>query len=109
MARIKFYCDEHIDRSVVKALNLCDADVVTVVDMGMTGRSDEILLAWAHSEKRAVITRDQDFLRLHAQGAAHSGIVFANSFKSVEEIISGTRLVFGAMSADEMIGHVEYI
>ncbi|MGB5711033.1 MAG: DUF5615 family PIN-like protein [Waterburya sp.] len=43
-----------IDRSLVKALRNADLDVITVVDAGMLGRSDEEQLNWSTQQKRVI-------------------------------------------------------
>lgn len=74
---IKFDTDEHVARSVVAGLRRRGVDVLTVPEAGMRGAADVEHLRLAASQGRVIFTQDDDFLRLHAQGLRHSGIVCA--------------------------------
>ena len=55
MSRICLYLDEDtIKSALVKALRNADLDVITVVDAGMLGRSDEEQLNWSIEQKRVI-------------------------------------------------------
>jgi predicted nuclease of predicted toxin-antitoxin system len=106
--RVRFYTDEHVPRAVVEGLRRRGrAD-------GCRGRyagaRDEEHLAFARREGRVLFTQDADFLRLHAHGVLHAGIVYAHQQGlSTGEIIHGLMLVYEVMEADEMVGHLEYL
>jgi predicted nuclease of predicted toxin-antitoxin system len=106
---IKFYTDEHVGRAVVRGLRQRGADVLTVPEAGLLGASDEKHLERAQAESRVLFTQDEDFLRLHATGVAHAGIVYAPQGTSVGDIIRGLMLIHLLLEAEEMIGHVEYL
>lgn len=92
--RIKFYTDEHVAQAVVAGLRRRGVKVQTVTETGMLGASDEELLAFALREGRVFFTQDADFLRLHAAGTTHAGIVYAHQQRvSVGEIIHGLMLI----------------
>lgn len=74
--QIRLYTDEHVPKAVVKGLRERGAEVLTVAEAGMLGASDEEHLAFARREGRTVFTQDDDFLRLHAAGIEHAGIVY---------------------------------
>ncbi|MEK6909956.1 MAG: DUF5615 family PIN-like protein [Candidatus Aenigmatarchaeota archaeon] len=73
---MRFLADEHIDIHAVDALKQMGIDIVSVQELDKRSQSDEELLAFANQDGRTVITRDEDFLRLHAKGMQHHGIVF---------------------------------
>jgi predicted nuclease of predicted toxin-antitoxin system len=75
--RIRFYLDEHVPRAVVRGLRQRGADVLTVQEANLLGASDEEHLERAKAEGCIVFTQDVDFLRLHAAGVEHAGIVYA--------------------------------
>ena len=54
-------------------------------------------------------TDDDDFLRLHAAGVDHAGIVFATREISVGDAIRGLMLIYQVLDADDMRRHVEYL
>jgi hypothetical protein len=55
-------------------------DLVWAEDRGQRATDDEILLATATAEGRALLTNDTDFIRIHSEwtaaGRRHAGIVF---------------------------------
>lgn len=107
--RIKLYTDEHVSRALVKGPRQRGVDVLTVIEAGMLGASDEEHLAYALKEERILFSQDDDFLRLHAAGAAHAGLVYARQQIPLGEAILGLMLVHELMTPDEMRGHVEFI
>ena len=76
MARL--YADEQFPRKVSELLRRMGHDVLTVQEAGNAnlGIPDEEVLAFAVSNKRAVITLNrQDFIRLHKANSVHAGII----------------------------------
>lgn len=107
--RIRFYTDEQVARAVARGLRQRGVDVLTVPEAGMMGASDREHLERARAEGRVLFTQDDDFLRLHAVGVAHAGIVYIPQHASVGEIVRGLMLVFQALDAEDMQGRVEYL
>jgi predicted nuclease of predicted toxin-antitoxin system len=57
-------------------------DVLAVLDVevGLTSRSDEDVLAWAVRTNRCAVTENvADFARLAAQGATHRSLIFVSA------------------------------
>jgi len=107
--KIRFYADEHVSKAVVRALRQRGVDVLTVQDAGMSGASDREHLELATRQGRVVFTQDDDFLRLHAAGAKHAGIVYAPAQASIGDIIYGLMLVYQVLDAEDMVEQVEYL
>jgi predicted nuclease of predicted toxin-antitoxin system len=107
--RIKYYLDEHVSRVVAKGLRRHGVDVLSVTEANMLGACDEKHLEKAAFENRCIFTQDDDFLRLHASGRIHAGIIYAQQGKAIGEIIAGLMLVYEVLSADDMRNHVEYL
>lgn len=107
--RIKFYTDEHIPRAVVRGLRQRGVDVLTVPESGLLGAPDEEHLKRARSEGRVVFTQDDDFLRLHASGVKHAGIVYASQGTSLGQIVRGLMLIYQVVESHDMMDHVEYL
>ncbi len=76
---IRLHFDEHIDPSVATGVRRHGIDVTTTLDAGLQHVSDEEQLAFAADEGRVFVTRDKDFLVIHARGVPHAGIVFWHS------------------------------
>ncbi len=74
MARL--YADEDFDRHVVVQLRALGHDVLTVQEAGRRGLPDEVVLADATSQGRAVLTFNRDdFKRLHRLTEKHCGVI----------------------------------
>lgn len=69
--------DENIDRRLVLRLREAGLDIVTVVELGMAGASDAIVLDTARDAGRVVLTQDGDFgaLAVH-RGDPYVGILY---------------------------------
>ncbi|MFO8035166.1 MAG: DUF5615 family PIN-like protein [Anaerolineales bacterium] len=109
MSRIRFYVDEHMGRSVVDGLRRRGIDVLTTVEAEMRGASDGSQLALASAQQRVLVTRDDDFLKLHAEGVQHAGIVFVPAQATISAVVQGLVLVYSVLDSEEMENHVEFL
>lgn len=109
MAEVIFYTDEHVAKAIALGLRRRGANVETVVDAGLLGASDDVHLAHALAQRRVVITQDADFLRLAASGAAHAGLIYAHQNTAVGQIIRGAINVRQSMTAEDMLGRVDFV
>lgn len=109
MSRVRYYVDEHIARAVVAGLRRRGVDVAMPGEVDRRGASDAEQLTFATAEGRVIVTRDHDFLRLHAAGMTHTGIVFVTADATVGEIIRGLTLLYQVLEAEEMRNHVEFL
>ena len=109
MGTIKFYTDEHVAKAVVRGLRQRGVDVSTVAEAVLSGAADTAQLAHARTEARVVFTHDVDFLRLHAAGVEHAGIVHGPQELPIGDVIRGLMLIVQVLDADEMINHVEFL
>ncbi len=107
--RVRLYTDEHVARAVARGLRNRGVDVVTAVQAELLGATDEQHLRWAKTNGRVLFTLDSDFLRLHAAGVEHDGIVYASQGTSVGDQIRGLMLIFQLLSAQDMKSHVEFL
>lgn len=77
-AMARFYANENFPLPVVEGLRLLGHDVLTIQESGRGGKrvSDEEVLAFARSERRAVLTLNRKhFVRLHIDNSVHEGIL----------------------------------
>jgi uncharacterized protein with PIN domain len=107
--RIKFYMDEHVAKSVTEGLRRRGVDVVTVQELGLQAAEDQQHLQRATQEGRVMVTQDTDFLRLHAAGVSHGGIVYAPQQTPVPHMLRALMLVHDVLTAEDMIQHVEFL
>jgi uncharacterized protein with PIN domain len=108
-SKIRFYVDEHVSRAVVRGLRQRGADVLRVPEAAMMEAEDEEHLALARAESRVIFTQDEDFLRLHAAGLEHAGIVYAPMGAPIGEIIRGLMLIHQILDAEDMVGQLEFL
>jgi uncharacterized protein with PIN domain len=106
---IKFYADEHVPKAVVRGLRQRGVDVLSVSEAGMLGATDDEHLKRARDEGRVIFTQDDDFLRLHAAGKSHGGIVYSPQQTSIGDMIRGLILIHQILDAEDMQGHVEHV
>ena len=94
---------------LLQGLRLRGVDVLTVQEAGMLEADDEAHLALALEQGRVIFTQDADFLRLHAKGVNHAGVVYAHQQTPVGRIIRGLMLIYQVLEPEDMCNHVEFI
>lgn len=107
--RIKFYLDEHVPKAVAEGLRRRGIDVTTVQDLGLQGAEDIRHLERATQDGRVIVTQDADFLRLHAAGRLHHGIVYAPQQTSMSHLLRSLVMLQDVVSAQDMVRHVEFL
>jgi hypothetical protein len=107
---IKFHLDEHVHPAIAEGLRRRGIDVTTTIEADLLGADDEKHLEFCSIENRATVTNDADFLRLHAQGASHRGIVYYHKEgRSIGDILHGLILIHECLSAEDMADHLEFL
>ena len=107
--KVRFYTDDHVAKPVAQGLRQRGIEVLTAVEANMLGASDQEQIKRALDEGRVIFTQDDDFLRLHAAGIEHAGIVYAPQQTSIGEIVRKLMLIYQVLDAEDMRGHVEYL
>ncbi|MEA3376614.1 MAG: DUF5615 family PIN-like protein [Chloroflexota bacterium] len=82
---------------------------MTAQGSGLLAASDEEHLAQAAAEGRVTFTQDADFLRLHAKGLSHAGIVYAHQQTPIGHVIRGLMLIYRVLEPTDMHNHVEFL
>jgi predicted nuclease of predicted toxin-antitoxin system len=106
---IKLYMDVHIKSAVTDGMRRRGVDVLTAQESKLGLASDEEHIEFARGLGRVIFTNDVDYLRLHAQGAKHAGIIYCHQTKSIGQMIQGLILVYELMTPEQMANHVEFI
>jgi hypothetical protein len=101
--------DQHVPSAVTVGLQRRGVDVLTAQKAEMCPAPDYQHLDLALKESRVTFTQDADFLRMHAAGVEHSGMVYAPQGTPVGEIIRGLMLIYEVLDPSEMMNHVEFI
>lgn len=106
---IKFYLDEHVPKAVTEGLRRRGVDVITVQELGLQAAEDAWHLERASQDGRVVVTQDADFLRLHASGLPHRGLVYAHQQTAVSHMLRSLMLLHDVLSPNDMVNHVEFL
>jgi predicted nuclease of predicted toxin-antitoxin system len=116
MSQVRLLVDEDAQhRALAPALRARGVDVVTVGERGLTGADDDVVLAHAVQDGRAVYTFNTgDFCRLHddymQQGREHAGIICVPRQRySVGEQIRRLFQLINTKSAEEMRNQLEFL
>jgi len=111
MARtIRFHLDEMCDPRIALALRQRAVEVTTTAEAQLLGVPDNGHLAYAWAQGRVIVTHDADFLRLHAAGARHAGIVYCPpQTHSLGELIRLLVQIWELLDPAQMRGRVEYL
>ena len=91
---IRYHLDENIPNAVAIGLRNRERDVTTSSESGLNGKSDREQLDFATRNQRVIVTRDQDMLRLSADGTKHSGIVFWTEKRSLGQLVKDLTTYF---------------
>jgi len=107
---IKYHLDEHIASAVAAGLRLRGIDVTTTIEHGLDGASDAQQLEFARVQGRVLVTGDSDFIALANSGVPHVGIVFWTvRHRRLEQVVLDLVLLSRVATAEEMVGHVEFL
>jgi predicted nuclease of predicted toxin-antitoxin system len=78
---IRFHLDENVSSAVALALIRRGVDISTAASAGLLGAADHMQLEFAYSQDRVLVTHDDDFTRIHANGTPHAGICYCHKDK----------------------------
>lgn len=107
--QIKFYLDEHVHSAIASGLRRRGVDVLTTQEAEMLGASDEDHVAFALKNERVIFTQDDDFLKLHADGIEHLGIIYVHQQIPIGYILRGLVLIQQVLSAKEIKNKIEFL
>ena len=108
---MKIYSDENIEYSIIEGLRRRKIKVLSAIELGYKGMSDEFHIQKASEMKAVVLTHDLDFLRIASNpGINHNGIIFTHSNNvSIGQCIRGVELIVNILTDKEMENHVEFL
>ncbi len=107
---IRFHLDEHVNHAIANGLRRRGIDVRTTSEAGLTGAPDETQLVSARADFRVLVTHDDDHLRLHDQGFAHTGIAYCHPrSRSIGQIVLALARLWRTRTAEEMEGRIEFL
>lgn len=83
--------------------------MTTTAEAGLQDAADERQLAYLLGTGRAMVTLDEDFLRIHNSGREHPGIIYSKQgTRSIGEIVRFLQLMNDCLEPEDMRGRVEY-
>jgi predicted nuclease of predicted toxin-antitoxin system len=107
---IRFHLDQHIRAIIAAGLLRRGIDVTTSAESGLLGVDDAAQLSFATAARRVLVTHDANFLRLHAQGLAHTGIAYCQQGTvRIGEMLRRLALIYDLLSPEEMAGKIEFL
>lgn len=106
---IQYYLDEHVHSAIAEGLRLRHIDVMTTAEANMLSKSDPDQLQYAIHNNRVLFTQDDDFIRIHASGIEHNGIIYTHQRTSIGTIIRNLTLIHQIISVEEMKNTLEYL
>ncbi len=101
--------DEHVPKVVTEGLQRRGVDVVTIQELGLQAANDKQHPEQAAREGRVVFTQDADFLRLHAAGVSHRGIVYAPQHTPIPHIVRSLMPIHDVLTPDDLVRHIEFL
>jgi predicted nuclease of predicted toxin-antitoxin system len=104
---VKFKLDENIGRRGLELLRTAGHDVMTVLDQGLAGATDERLFATCAGEGRALITLDHDFgqvTRFPPERSAGVVVLEAGPRASVPAILDRLRDFLAVLETRSVVG-----
>jgi predicted nuclease of predicted toxin-antitoxin system len=107
---IRFHLDENCHRAIGEALKRRGTDLTATPEVGLLSASDDEQAAFCLAQGRVLFTQDHDFLKFHATGQDHPGIVYcAKDSRTIGEIIHSLVMIWEILEPEEMRNHVEFI
>jgi hypothetical protein len=113
---IRLLTDENFDHNILRGLirRVPDLDFVVVHDVGLTSQPDPILLKWAASKQRSILTHDKETMIAYAkqlvrQGESMAGLIVVPQSLGIGRAIDDLELVIQCYSEAEMRDRIEHL
>ena len=110
---LRLLTDENINQDIVRGLirRLPQLDVVSVRDVGLVSQPDPVILDWAASEDRTILTHDlktmvRDAEQLVAERQPMAGLIFLPNQLALGRAIRDLELVMECYTESEMRNRV---
>lgn len=113
---LRLLADENFNSDIVRGLLLrrSDLDIARVQDVGLSGKDDQAVLAWAAENDRIVLTHDRATMPFYAfervsSGEQMAGMFFLNVRFPVGESIDTLLLLNACSDQSEWRGRVIHL
>ncbi|HYV12762.1 MAG TPA: DUF5615 family PIN-like protein [Pyrinomonadaceae bacterium] len=106
--------DEDFDHKILRGLirRVPHLDFVLVHDVGLTSQPDPVLLKWAASKHRSIMTHDEKTMipyaeQLMRQGEPMAGLIFVPQSLGIGRAIDDLELIVECYSESDMRDRIE--
>lgn len=113
---IRLLTDENFNHDILRGLirRVPDLDFVLVHDAGLTSQPDPVLLKWASTKQRSIITQDKETMIAYAeqlvrQGEPMSGLIVVPQSLGIGRAIDDLELVVVCYSESEMRDRIQHL
>jgi hypothetical protein len=113
---IRLLTDEDFSHKILRGLirRVPHLDYVLVHDVGLTSQPDPILLKWAASKQRSILTHDKETMIAYAQqlvrqGEPMAGLIVVPQTVGIGRAIDDLELVIQCYSESEMRDRIEHL
>ena len=113
---LRFLADENCDNTIVRGLfrRYPTLDIVRVQDVGLSGKDDPMVLAWAAQEGRILLTHDVTTITRYAYervrgGQPMPGVIEISTDAPIGRIIEDILVLVECSQAGELDGQVLYL
>ena len=113
---IRLLTDENFNHDILRGLirRVPHLDFVLVHDVGLTSQPDPVLLRWAASNHRSIITHDKETMIAYAnqlvrQGEPMSGLIVVSQSVQIGRAINDLELILKSYSESDMRDRIEHV
>jgi predicted nuclease of predicted toxin-antitoxin system len=113
---LKLLADENFDNTIVRGLlrRQSSLDIVRVQDVGLSGKDDPSILAWAANENRILLTHDVATITHFTyeriiQGLSMPGVIEVRTDASIKRIIEDILIIVDCSLEGELEGQIYYL
>lgn len=116
VSKLTFAADENLDQRIVTALRrqLTGVDLIRVHDAGLRGEEDPVILEWAASEGRILLTHDVQTMpafayeRLNA-GLSFPGVLAIHQKSPIGAVVADLELIALTVEPQELVEQVWFL
>lgn len=113
---LRLLSDENFDNTVVRGLlrRRSSIDIIRVQDVGLSGKDDPAILAWAAEENRILLTHDVSTITRFAydrvvQGLSMPGVIEVSTDTRIGQVIEDILLIVDCSLEGELKGQILYL
>jgi predicted nuclease of predicted toxin-antitoxin system len=113
---IKLLADENLDNTIIRGLlrRNPDIDIVRVQDIDLSGEDDPVVLEWAASQGRVLLTHDVATITRYAyerlaNTLAMPGVIEIHTDASIGRVIEDLFMILECGTPEDLDGQIYYL